>query len=53
MRTEEQPFNERQYTPEERELAEHLIGLERAALDKWFRGDPSGYERLWSERSFT
>lgn len=53
MTTKEKPFYERQYTPEERELAEHLIGLERAALDKWFRGDPSGYEMLWSERSFT
>lgn len=38
---------------EEKKLAEHIIGLERAALDKWFNGDTSGYERLWSERSFT
>ncbi len=38
---------------EEKTLAEHIIGLERAALGKWFNGDTSGYERLWSERSFT
>lgn len=38
---------------EERQLAEHIIGLEKAALDKWFNGDTSGYEQLWSRRSFT
>lgn len=53
MKTNEIPFYEQQYTPEERELARHLIGLERAALDKWFKGDTSGYEKLWSQRSFT
>lgn len=35
------------------ELAAHIIGLEKAALDKWFKGDTSGYERLWSKRSFS
>lgn len=44
---------ERAYTEEERLLAEHIIGLERAALDKWFKGDTSGYEKLWSARSFS
>ncbi len=38
---------------EERQLAEYVISLERAALDKWFNGDTSGYEQLWSKRSFT
>jgi len=38
---------------EEQALAQHIIGLERTALDKWFAGDTSGYERLWSKRSFT
>lgn len=38
---------------EECQLAEYIIGLERAALDKWFNGDTSGYEQLWSKRSFT
>lgn len=41
------------YTEEERRLAEHLVGLEKAALDKWFKGDTSGYEKLWSKRSFS
>lgn len=34
-------------------LAEHLIGLEKSALDKFFNGDMSGYRQLWSKRSFT
>lgn len=38
---------------EEKALAQHIIGLEKAALDKWFNGDTSGYEQLWSKRSFT
>ncbi len=40
-------------TDEERALADHIIGLEKAALDKWFNGDTSGYDRLWSTRSFS
>lgn len=47
------PAYEQTYTAKERRLAEHIIGLEKAALEKWFRGDTSGYERLWSKRSFT
>ena len=43
-----------QYDSKEQEaLAQHIIGLEKAALDKWFKGDTSGYEKLWSRRSFT
>lgn len=38
---------------EEQALAAHIIGMEKAALDKWFNGDTSGYERLWSKRSFS
>ena len=37
----------------EKALAEHLIGLEKSALDKFFNGDMSGYRQLWSKRSFT
>lgn len=37
----------------EQRLAEHIIGLEKAALDKWFSGNTSGYEQLWSKHSFT
>ena len=44
---------EKAYTPEQRQLADHLIGLERSALDKWFKGDTSGYANLWSQHSFT
>ncbi len=40
-------------TDDERRLAEELIDKERAALDKWFKGDTSGYAELWSRRSFT
>lgn len=53
METKELPVYEQQYTPEERALAQHIISLEKAALDKWFKGDTSGYEALWSKRSFT
>jgi len=46
--------NSNLYDSKEREvLAQHIIGLERAALDKWFNGDTSGYEKLWSRRSFS
>ena len=34
-------------------MAEHIIGLERKALDKWFNGDSSGYRELWSEINFS
>lgn len=53
MTTNEKPAYEQNYTEEERKLAEHIIGLEKAALDKWFKGDTSGYEQLWSKHSFT
>lgn len=47
------PVYEQDYSDEERILADYLISLEKSALDKWFKGDISGYESLWSERSFT
>lgn len=47
------PFYEKAYSKDKRELANHLICLEKAALDKWFKGDTSGYEALRSNRSFT
>ena len=53
MTTKEKPAYEQNYTEEERKLAEQIIGLEKSALDKWFNGDTSGYEQLWSKRSFT
>lgn len=47
------PFYIKDYTNEESILADHLIKLEKAALDKWFKGDTSGYKALWSSHSFT
>lgn len=44
---------EKDVTPEMEETAAHIVALERAALDKWFRGDTSGYANLWSQRSFS
>lgn len=38
---------------DEKQLAEYIIGLEESALEKWFKGDTSGYAQLWSKRSFT
>lgn len=38
---------------EQEALARHIVGLEKAALDKWFDGDTSGYARLWSYDSFS
>lgn len=38
---------------EDQALAAGLVEKEKAALDKWFRGDVSGYAALWSERSFS
>lgn len=40
-------------TEEEQALAARLVDKEKAALDKWFRGDVSGYADLWSKRSFS
>ena len=53
MQGKEDALYEHEYTEDERKLAEHLIGLERAALDKWFKGDTSGYRQLWSKKNFS
>ena len=47
------PIYEKHYSAEQYQLAEHIIGLEKAALDKWFKGDITGYKSLWSEKRFT
>jgi uncharacterized protein (TIGR02246 family) len=31
------------------DLAEHIISLERSALDRWIRGDPDGYLGLYAK----
>lgn len=38
---------------EQETLARHIIGLEKAALNKWFNGDTSGYNQLWSRDNFS
>jgi hypothetical protein len=30
---------------------EHIISLERAALDRWIRGDPDGYLSLYAKNA--
>ncbi len=42
-----------EYTPEQEEVVKHIISLEKSALEKWFKGDVSGYRNLWSKQSFT
>ena len=53
MDTNSIPAYQQQYTPQQRALAGELIALEKAALDKWFQGDTSGYRALWSKKSFS
>lgn len=47
------PTYEQQYSETEQKLADHIISLEKSALDKWFNGDTSGYQELWSKKSFS
>ena len=35
------------------ELTNEIITLEKDALNKWFKGDTSGYLNLWSQKNFT
>lgn len=53
MNLNENSVHHEHYTPQEAAVVNHLISAEKAALDKWFKGDVSGYEALWSKRSFT
>lgn len=34
-------------------LEQEIIQLEKNALDKWFKGDTSGYLGLWSQKNFS
>ena len=47
------PQYKQQYSESEYQLANHIIKLEKDALDKWFNGDTSGYRKLWSKKSFS
>jgi hypothetical protein len=53
METKETTASWQYRNEEEKQLAAHIIGMEEAALEKWFKGDTSGYAQLWSKRSFT
>lgn len=46
-------FYEERYTPDQKALADEIISLEKDALDKFFKGDMSGYLNLWSKDNFT
>lgn len=34
-------------------LTAKIIGLEKDALNKWFKGDTSGYLNIWSKENFS
>lgn len=36
-----------------KDLTEKIINLEKGALDKWFKGDTSGYLNIWSQEDFS
>lgn len=38
---------------EESQIAEYIINSEKSALDKWFKGDTSGFLELWSKKNFS
>jgi len=40
-------------TTENNTLTDKIIALEKGALDKWFKGDTSGYLTIWSQKSFS
>lgn len=46
-------FYEKNYTPEQQKIANEIIALEKAALDKYYKGDMSGFLNLWSKDNFT
>lgn len=46
-------FYEEEYTLEQKELAEALIVMEKDASDKFYKGDTSGYQNLWSKNNFS
>lgn len=50
---EEKLIHEPGATAEQIATAEHIVGLEKGALDLWFNGQTSGYSNLWSRESFS
>ncbi|WP_242270537.1 nuclear transport factor 2 family protein [Bacillus cereus group sp. BfR-BA-01425] len=45
--------NNQEIMKNEQAITEEIIQLEKLALDKWFKGDTSGYLELWSRKSFS
>ena len=46
-------FYEEAYTEEQRKIARELIDIEIDALNRFYKGDSSGYAKLWSKTNFT
>lgn len=40
-------------TADDMATAEHIVSLEKQALDQWFNGQTLGYDKLWSRESFS
>ncbi len=41
------------YTLDKQKNANNISELEKSALDKWFKGDTSGYREIWSKNNFS
>lgn len=46
-------YNENSYNQEQHAIEEKIIELEIYALDKYFKGDMSGYLDIWSKDNFS
>jgi len=46
-------YEETLYTKEQHETEQKIIDLEKYALDKYFKGDMSGYLDIWSKDNFS
>jgi hypothetical protein len=46
-------MNNQEMNKNQHALEQEIIQLEKAALDKWFKGDTSDYLELWSKKSFS
>lgn len=46
-------YIEEQYDQEQHALEEKIVALEVSALDKYFKGDVSGYLDIWSKDNFS
>lgn len=46
-------YVEKRYTMEQQKIVEEIIACEKYALDKYFKGDMSGYFEIWSHDNFS